>query len=242
MRMFLHPPTHSHLRSLYSPALGGGGIYRSFIGPRTSPPTDAWHLLHMQLEPCVRLCWWLRPWELWGVWLVDIVVLPLGLQTPSTPLVPSLTPLLGTPHSVQWLAANIASEFVRLWQGHSGDSHIRLLSACTSWYPQYCLALVTVYGMSPQVGESLDGLSFSLCFTLYVHICSHEYFVFLLRRPKYPYFGLPFSWVPCGLWIVSWFFGAFGLISTCQWVHIMCVLLWLGYVTQDEILQIHPFA
>ena len=41
MRMFLHPPTHSHLRSLYSPALGGGGIYRSFIGPRTSPPTDA---------------------------------------------------------------------------------------------------------------------------------------------------------------------------------------------------------
>jgi hypothetical protein len=64
-----------------------------------------------------------------GVWFVDIVVLPMGLQTPSTPSVLSLTPLLGT----------LQSAFVRLWQGLSGDSHIRLLSACTSWHPLYCL-------------------------------------------------------------------------------------------------------
>jgi hypothetical protein len=43
----------------------------------------------------------------WWWWLVNIVVLPVGLQTPLTHSVPSLTPLLGTPHSVQWLAANI---------------------------------------------------------------------------------------------------------------------------------------
>jgi hypothetical protein len=42
-----------------------------------------------------------------GVWLVDIVFLPMGLQTLSTPSVPSLTSLLGTLRSVQWLAANI---------------------------------------------------------------------------------------------------------------------------------------
>jgi hypothetical protein len=42
-----------------------------------------------------------------GVWLVDIVVLSMGFQTTSTPSVPSLTPLLGTPCSVQWLAVNI---------------------------------------------------------------------------------------------------------------------------------------
>jgi hypothetical protein len=36
-------------------------------------------------------------WGGGGVWLVDIVVFPLGLQTPSTPSVLSLTPLLGTP-------------------------------------------------------------------------------------------------------------------------------------------------
>jgi hypothetical protein len=86
------------------------GIYEAFIGPRTSPPTDAWQgqlLLSKQLEPCLLLCWWLSPWEFWGVWLVDIVVLPMGLQIPSTRSVLSLTPLLGTPRSVQWLAANI---------------------------------------------------------------------------------------------------------------------------------------
>ena len=66
----------------------------------------------MQLEPWVPLCvffgwWWFSPWELWGFWLVDIVVLPMGLQNPSTPLVLSLIPLLGTLCSVQWLAENI---------------------------------------------------------------------------------------------------------------------------------------
>lgn len=40
-------------------------------------------------------------------WLVNIVVLPMRLQNPSTPSVLSLTPQLGTPRSVQWLAANI---------------------------------------------------------------------------------------------------------------------------------------
>jgi hypothetical protein len=38
-----------------------------------------------------------------GVWLVSIVVLPMGLQTPSAPLVHSLTPPLRTSCSVQWL-------------------------------------------------------------------------------------------------------------------------------------------
>jgi hypothetical protein len=78
------------------------GIYWAFIGPRTSPPTDAWQghpLLHMQLELCVLFHWWLSPWELWEVWLVDIV-LPMVLQTPSIPSVFSLTSILGTPCSV----------------------------------------------------------------------------------------------------------------------------------------------
>ena len=61
----------------------------------------------MQLEPCILLCWWLSPWELWGVWLADIVVLSVGLQYPLTPYVLSLTPLLVTPRSVQWLMVSI---------------------------------------------------------------------------------------------------------------------------------------
>ena len=39
--------------------------------------------------------------------MTDIVVLPMELQTPSTPSVLSLIPILGIPHSVQLLAANI---------------------------------------------------------------------------------------------------------------------------------------
>jgi hypothetical protein len=41
------------------------------------------------------------------VWLVDIVVLPMGLQTPSAPSLLLLTPPLGSPFSVRWLAASI---------------------------------------------------------------------------------------------------------------------------------------
>jgi hypothetical protein len=48
----------------------------------------------------VCVCWG-------GVWLIDIVVLPLGLQTTATPSVRTLTPLLGTLRLVQWLAANV---------------------------------------------------------------------------------------------------------------------------------------
>jgi len=29
--------------------------------------------------PCVLFGLWFSPWELWGIWLVDIVVLPMGL-------------------------------------------------------------------------------------------------------------------------------------------------------------------
>ena len=42
-----------------------------------------------------------------GVWLVDIVVLSMGLQTPSAPSVLSLISSLGTLCSVQWLAMRI---------------------------------------------------------------------------------------------------------------------------------------
>jgi len=41
----------------------------------------------MQLEPwippCVLFGWWFSPWEFWGVWLVDIAVLPMGLPSPA---------------------------------------------------------------------------------------------------------------------------------------------------------------
>ena len=38
--------------------------------------------------PLCTLWWWFSPWELWEVWLVDIVVLPLRLETPLDTISP----------------------------------------------------------------------------------------------------------------------------------------------------------
>ena len=43
---------------------------------------------------------------------------------------------------------------------------------------------MTVYVMDPQVGQSLDGLSFSLCSTLFLNICSLEDFVPLSKKDQ----------------------------------------------------------
>ena len=89
----------------HSPTLG----HQAFTGPRASP-TDVLQghrLLHMHLEPCVLFGWCFSPWELWGYWLVHIVVPPVGLQTPLAPWVLTLVPLLVTLSSVKWLAESI---------------------------------------------------------------------------------------------------------------------------------------
>ena len=63
-----------------------------------SPPIDA--LLRIQLKlwvaPCVLFGWWIRPWEPWSVWLVDIV-LSMALQTPWAPSVLGIASPLESP-------------------------------------------------------------------------------------------------------------------------------------------------
>jgi hypothetical protein len=101
-----HPPTPAFL-TWYSSTLG----HQTLSGPRTSPPSYAQQghpLPDMRVDSwvpsCVLFGWWPSSWELRGVWLIDTVAPPMGLQTPSAPSVLSLTPLLGTLCSVQWLA------------------------------------------------------------------------------------------------------------------------------------------
>jgi hypothetical protein len=79
-----------------------------------SPPIDVqlgYPLLTMHLEigvpSCVFFGWWFSPWELWGYWLVHIIVPPMGLQNLSPPWVFSLAPSLGTLCSVKWMAVSI---------------------------------------------------------------------------------------------------------------------------------------
>ena len=67
-----------------------------------------------------------------GFWLFDIVVLPMGLQSPSAPSVLSYLSL-GSPDSVQWLAVS-AFVLVRCLQSLSEDSPTGFLSAICSWH------------------------------------------------------------------------------------------------------------
>ena len=98
-----------------------------------------------------------------GVWFFDIVVLPMRLQTTSAPSVLSPTPPLRTPCSVQWLAVSIhlcirqaLAEPLRRQLYQAPVIKNFLASTTVS-------GLVSVYGMDPKMGQSLDGLSFSLC-------------------------------------------------------------------------------
>jgi hypothetical protein len=110
---------------------------------------------HVSLHVYVLFGWWFSPWEIWRVWLVDIFILSMGLQTLSAPPVLYLTPPLGLcTHSNGW-----PSPISLCICQHSGDSYNRLLSASTCWHPQKCLGLVSVYRM----GQSLDGLCSTLC-------------------------------------------------------------------------------
>ena len=59
--------------------------------------------------PCYICCWSLGSCvlELWLVWLVDTVFLPMVLETPSASFFISLSPPLGIPCTLQWCLASV---------------------------------------------------------------------------------------------------------------------------------------
>jgi hypothetical protein len=180
MRVLPQPPTHSVLPVLVFPYTGASNT----LSPWASPPTGVQQghpLPHMQSEPwvspCVLFGWWSSLWELQEVWLVDTVALYLGLEIPSVSLLTSLIPPSGTRCSVQWLALSIClcifqalAEFLRRQPYQTPVSKHFTAFTITSRFGDYIW-----YGSL--VGQSLDGLSFSLCSTLCLHISSWEYFV-----------------------------------------------------------------
>jgi hypothetical protein len=178
----------------------------------------------------------LVPGTSWGGGLVGwYCCSSYGFQIPSTPSVLSLTPLLGTPCSVQWLMQACTFVFVRLKQGLSEGSYIRLLSACTPWHPQQCLYLLVVYGMNSHMEHSLDGISYSLCSTLYLHIFSCVYGVPLLKMTKAP--TLWSFFFLCFIWSVNCILGIWNLWAN---IHLSVIAynvcsLWLGYFTHRMI-------
>jgi hypothetical protein len=167
-----HSPAPASLPS-HSPTMG----HRDFTGPRTSSLIDACQghpVLHIFLEPwvapCVLLGCWFRLWELW---LFDIIVLPVGLQTPSAPF--SLS--LGNPKSVQWLAvsihlcicqAHVNGRFVIIFLRISGNS----CQGYTSSYPFWSLSLFylkKIFPYTSYVKVSIAIMIIMLDYILWMH-------------------------------------------------------------------------
>jgi hypothetical protein len=110
MRVFPHPTTHSCLPALAFPYTGASSLHRtkglsSYWCP-TRPSFATYAVGSMSLFMCT-LEWWFSPWEFWGIRLIDIVVLLMGLQTPLAHSVLPLIPLLGSLCSVRWLTTSI---------------------------------------------------------------------------------------------------------------------------------------
>jgi hypothetical protein len=80
-----HPTNHSYFTALPFLYNGAWNLHRT-KGLSSHWCLQGHPLLHMWLEPwvppCVFFGQWFSPWQLWGVWLIDIVVLPIELQTP----------------------------------------------------------------------------------------------------------------------------------------------------------------
>ena len=98
---------------------------------------------------------------------------------------------------------------------------------------------MTAYAMDPQVGQFLDGLSFSLCSTLCPHIFfrQEQFWFKLLRRMGGP---IPQQGSVPNLWI--WFlqvlsplFGVFQLMSPC-WVLGASYFCWLPSIPHPPLL------
>ena len=129
--------------------------------------------------------------------MVDIS-LPMDWQITSYPSALYLTPKFGTMVSFQWLTVSFC---LCICKAMAGPLRRQLYQ---SPFSKHFLASTIVSGfwwlymVSPQVVQSLDSLSFSLCSTLYPHICFCQYFVPLLGRTELPtlwsFFFLSFMW------------------------------------------------
>jgi hypothetical protein len=135
----------------------------------------------MQLEqgvpPCFFFDWRFSARELWGCWLVHIVVPPRGLQIPSAPWVLSLALSLATLCSFGRMTVNIhfcicqaLAESLRRQLYQAPVRKILLASAIVSGFGG------CIWDGSPG-GAVSECHSFSLCSTLCLCNSFHGYFV-----------------------------------------------------------------
>jgi hypothetical protein len=110
MRLLHHLPTHSCLSTLTFLYPGSSNLHKSKgLHPQwcQTRQSSATYPARDKGTPCILFGWCLSPWELLGVWYIDIVVLPMELQSPSAPIVLTPTAPLGSLRLLQRLAVSI---------------------------------------------------------------------------------------------------------------------------------------
>jgi hypothetical protein len=175
-----HPPTPVFL-PWYSTTRG----HWTPSGPRASPPTNV-HQGHPLPHMCAigpSMC---TPWlvaqslgapegcslALWHCCSLYGAANPLSSFSPfSNPSIgdPVLSPMVGCEHPPLYLTGSGRASQETAISGFYQQARPSIHNK----YP----GMVAVYGMDPQVGQSLDGLSFSLYSTLCFCISSHGYFI-----------------------------------------------------------------
>ena len=151
----------------------------------------------------------------------------MGLQTHWAPWVLSVASPRGTLCSVQWLAESI---HLFICQKLADTLRRQLYQPPVS---KNLLVSTIVPGIANCIwGRSLGG---PLSVWPFLQSLLYTLSLFLYRETKVSTLWFSFFWASCGLWIISLVFQDSELISNFQWVHIMCVLLWLCYLTQHDI-------
>ena len=150
---------------------------------------------------------------------------------------PVLHPIADCEHLLMCL---LGPSLVSQERAISGSFQQNLTSVCVQW----CQRLEADYGMDPWIWQSLDGPSFCLSSKLCLCNSFHGWLFPILRRGKVS-----------TLW--SLFFFSFMCFANCT-LYLAILSFWanihlsvsayqvtsfvIGYLTQDDILQIHPFA
>ena len=113
------------------------------------------------------------PWELWGYWWFRLFFLLWGCK-PFSSLGPFSSSAIGDPV----LSPLVGCEHPPLYFSGTGKAsqETDISGSCQLALVGICLHLVTVYGLDPQVGQSLNELSLSLCSALCLCISSHGLF------------------------------------------------------------------
>jgi len=229
---FTHIPTHSHLPALTFPNTGASSL------DRTKDLSSHWCPTRPSSATYADRSRTVYSWDSGSSGgLVDwYYCSSYGAKSPFSSFNPYSNCSNGDPFSVQWFAVSVCLCFCKALTEPLGR---QLYQDPVS---MHFLAFPIVSGFGIYIWDgSLSWGSLWMAFPSdsaprFVSIFSPVSILFpIIRRTET--FTLWHSFFLSFMWSVNFIVGIliFDLISSYQWVHTMCVLLWLGYLTQNEV-------